>query len=375
MREIFEDFIFAIRKGIFGSHDERKIDFSAVESLAASHGMSAVFCIFAREAYKEEYGDRLKREYDLLTYKHLRQRTEYESLASRLEASGIDYLPVKGIELMKLYPSEMMREMSDIDILVRKEDLSSVKDILCASGYTYEHKGHHDVYVKDKSICFEVHETLIDKQRDTGIDDYFSDPWSMSTHDGHRYEMSPENTYVYLMSHLYGHFHQGGIGVRTVLDTYLYEKKHSLDFDAIESVLGKYGLDGFAKNVRSLCRVWFEGADADELSDELGEYIISSGKHGSISNVSMDLASQGDGKLKNTWKIIKRKVFLDKNEMKKRYPFAEHTILLPAAYIARLFDIVTRRGEESYTWLGKIANNDSEKIAEHKAQMKRFGVN
>ncbi len=315
MRKDFRDFINVINNVIFDKEIETAgIDLDKIRTLAKSHSMRSVVFEFIKKQYgaDSEMYAACERQNDLIAYGHIVRQKEFEAVSAQLKKEQIRYMPLKGILLAELYPNASLREMSDIDILVDRGNMSSVRKLMTERGYSFEHKGHHDVYRKEPGICFEIHETVLDKQRDTGLDRFFADPWSLAESDGIEYRLTRENEYIYLMTHLYGHFHQGGIGVRTVLDVYLYEKKHKLDFDRINRVFEEHGLAKFVNNIRTLSETWFSGAKPEPLTEELGEYIMTSGTYGKISRLNKDLFDTDISKAKNISNMLKRKLFLSK---------------------------------------------------------------
>ena len=379
MRKEFEDFVSVINNVIFDkSIDVKSIDLEKTYLLAKSHNMRTIFFAFVKKhfAHDSKIFAKHEREYDLLNYKHVLQCKEYAELCLELKRKNIRYIPFKGILLKDLYPSPSMREMSDVDVLADKNNLSPIKDFLIRRRYSFEHKGHHDVYTKDPGLCFEIHEALIDKQRNTGFDKYFEDPWKMTIGvESESARLSPENEFIYLLAHLYGHFHQGGTGVRSILDIYLFKQKHQLDFSYIRSVLEKNGILEFSENILKLSDVWFSDTSPTALSDELGEYVITSGSYGTIERMTLDLSNSDSSKTKNIYKTVKRKLFLNKNEIQKRYPWAKNILLFPIAYLARAFDIMTKHNKEAKHWLNEFKSMDEKKLKEHKERMRRFGAN
>lgn len=377
MRTDFQNFIDAVSSVIFAKEvGVADIDCDTLCKLARSHNMSNIIFAFLKQHPQTdpEWMAAHERWIDLLQYKHLMQKQEYAAVTALLQENRIRYMPLKGILLMGLYPDASMREMSDIDILVDRENLSRVKDLLTLRGYTFAHKGHHDVYTKEPGICFEVHETAVDRQRETGVDAYFEDAWRLATQDGFAYGLTPENEYIYLMTHFYGHFHQGGSGVRTVLDIYLYRKKYNLDFAYINAVFEKYGLQKFAENISDLAEVWFSEKEATPLLEELGEYILTSGTYGKIDRLHLDLCRTDTDKIGNIWSTVKRKLFLNKKEINIRYPWSKHILLMPIAYLNRMFDVVIHHRKEATDWVREFQALDNTKVKEHKKRMKRFGV-
>ena len=90
-----------------------------------------------------------------------------------------------------------------------------------------------------------------------------------------QFYFSDNDFYVYFIVHTYKHFLNSGMGLRTVLDVYLYlnNLQDKLDFDYIEEQLKKLDAYDFEQTFRSLAFKMFgenakEGnAAADELQD------------------------------------------------------------------------------------------------------------
>lgn len=377
MRKEFRIFTDMINNVIFGKEfNHSGVNCEMLYRIAKSHGMSSVFFSFLKMNFGEEseFYKAYERRNDLINYNYIFRNLEYEAFSDFLKRENIRYIPLKGMVLKNLYPYPELREMSDADIFIDEEYASAVKEFLIRNGYGFEHKGHHDVYKKEPGICFEIHETLIDRQRGSGFDEFFSVPWNLSEHSGCEYRLTPENEYIYLIAHFYGHFRLGGIGIRSVLDIYLYKNKYCLDFEYINSVFEQYGILEFSGNILKLADVLFSGEDTDELTEELGEYIFSSGTYGKTERLNLDLSSSGLSMKENVKKTVIRKLFLNRKEINIRYPWSENKILLPVAYGLRIWDVLVNHGKEIKTWYKSFRTMDAAKLNAHKARMIRFGV-
>lgn len=375
LRKDFEDFISVTNNVIFGKEiDISGIKLENVYLLARAHDMNKIFFEFVKKNYgkaSKEYAE-YSRKNDLLDYKYVCLCREYNALRRHMEEQGISYLPIKGIVTKEIYPHPELREMSDADIYTA--DVSAVREYLTGKGYDFGPKGHHDVYTKPPGICFEIHKTLIDKQRDTGFDKYFENPAELSTANGCEMRLTPENEFLYLTAHLYGHFHQGGTGVRSVLDLYLYKEKIPLDFEYANKIFAEIGIADFAENIMNVAEGWFSDGEKTPLTEELGDYIMTSGTYGKIDRATLDLSDENSSKLENIRYIVKRKLFLSGDEIKKRYPWAENGFLMPAAYAKRVFEVIAKNPEEMRIRAAELKKTNKKKLKEHKERMKRFGV-
>ena len=58
------------------------------------------------------------------------QKYVFSEIKSLFDKNGIDYMPVKGLIMKKLYPSSDMRSMGDGDILIRLEQHDKIKELM-----------------------------------------------------------------------------------------------------------------------------------------------------------------------------------------------------------------------------------------------------
>ena len=64
------------------------------------------------------------------------QEYEGEQVLKALGNAGLSCIALKGWELRKLYPEPMMRQMADLDILVRPYDFNTIKKVMEKQGYS-----------------------------------------------------------------------------------------------------------------------------------------------------------------------------------------------------------------------------------------------
>jgi hypothetical protein len=98
-----------------------------------SHNLHAA----ASQLVPEEVLERLRRRQQATAHQNLYMTAQLLRLVEALEAAGIPSIPMKGAVLAHtLYPNPALREFSDIDILVRKQDLVRAKQVLSSLGFT-----------------------------------------------------------------------------------------------------------------------------------------------------------------------------------------------------------------------------------------------
>lgn len=380
MKKLYEDYIFLVRTALEGSRaDDFGGDFEALLGIAREHNMTNIlwYALRKNRSVPTHIVTELQSSHNMLLFKCANQKMTRGELEGLLSSAGIKHMFLKGADVAQLYPSEDMREMADIDVYADLDSHENVKEVLLQAGYSFEgHKGHHDVFHRDPFISVEVHESVLDKQRETWLDAYFASPWELAQGSGFEYRFDPSDNYIFLMGHLFGHFHQGGVGVRFFADMALYMKKYGdeLDWVKIDSVFERFGLSEVMHNLKALALHWFGDEPESGLLDEMGEYVFESGSYGKTAHMVMYLANE-DGK--NSFSAaVKRKLFISPAEMRRRSRAVDRCpLLLPLAYLVRAVKIVFTRFREFRAWMRGVKAADSEAVKKYKEMMRRFGVN
>lgn len=220
------------------------------------------------------------KEKNQLIYKSVLMDVEREAIQDFFEENNIWYMLLKGMVIRKYYPAPELREMADNDILFDNKYSKEVYDFMTARGYKSDdyNKGYHDEYLKPPAYNFEMHRQLVSSKERPKWYEYYKDVKSILINDANgknQFYFSDNDFYVYFIVHTYKHFLNSGMGLRTVLDVYLYlnNLQDKLDFDYIEEQLKKLDAYDFEQTFRSLVFKMFgenakEGnAAADELQD------------------------------------------------------------------------------------------------------------
>ncbi len=379
MKKLYEDYIFLMRTVLEGGRaDDFNGDFESLLGLAREHNMTNMlwYALRKNRNVPTNIVTQLQSSHNMLMFKCANQKMTRGELENLLSSAGIKHIFLKGADVAQLYPSEDMREMADIDVYADIDSHERIKDALLQAGYGFEgHKGHHDVFRRDPFVSVEVHESVLDHQRETGLDAYFAPPWQHTCGDGFEYRFDPSENYIFLMGHLFGHFHQGGVGVRFFADMALYMKKYGdeLDWVKINSVFEQYNLSEVMNNLRALALHWFGCEPESELLDEMGEYVFESGSYGRTANMVMYLANE-DGN-NSFFAAVRRKLFISSSEMRRRSKTVDRfPVLLPIAYAVRAVKIIFTQFRELRSWMRGVKSADSEAVKKYKEMMRRFGV-
>lgn len=309
-----------------------------------------------------------------------KQRFELKKVCSTFEENGIDYMLLKGAVLQQYFPAIEMRTMGDVDILIRMEQYEQIKPLMMQLGFEFAYESDHELVWKNKNLFLELHKRLIPSyNRDYAA--YYGDGWRLATvSQGHSFSMSDEDQLVYLFTHFAKHYRDGGIGIRHLVDLYVYTTaKQNLDQDYLKAELKKLRLLEFYNNVCDTLAVWFDDAQGNEKTDLITNVIFGSGVFGSEEDriAAGGLREMGEGKSaqKMRSKRVRNALFLPYEHMCKHYPILEKwKILLPIMWIVRAFNVVLFKREQ----LKKEQNNlkllSNERLSSYDRSLKAVGL-
>lgn len=300
------------------------------------------------------------------------QQYYLEEIENSFENSGIDHLVLKGRELAKLYPSEDMRQSSDIDIYIGRNNAIKAKQIMLDMGFDIEvysdSNDDHDEYLIDKYVMCELHRVLIQDAHPWREEcNRIPDRLILCEGTKHSFRMSPEDFYVYNLAHTAKHMKLSGIGIRVFLDQWLiYEKyKDVFDYEYLEQTLKQANLYEFDKNARELYEYWFDGITPKhpETVRKMALYVAESGWVGTSRQFLATGLAEKAGKTgtKMTVKLdeYRKLIFIPYSSMVYRYKILEkHKWLLPFCHIHRLIKSLFVRRDVIKGVTEKIDNAD-----------------
>lgn len=290
-----------------------------------------------------------------ITYKSMivdeRQRTELQKLMAAFDANGIHYMPVKGVLMKELYPKPDMRIMGDADILIKLDQYDRIRPVMLELGFAEKLESDHELIWQKPSLYLELHKRLIPSYNyDYAV--YYGDGWQLghpSKENPCRYEMTDEDQMIYLFTHFAKHYRDGGIGVRHMLDLYLFTKaKPNMDIAYLEKELEKLQLLLFYGHIAKTMDVWFNGAVADEMTDRITDFLFCSGSFGAkvtqrvARGVRNKTLKGGDAKRVRA-RFWLRVIFLPYEQMRNKYPVLKKApILLPIMWVVRWFQTLLK---------------------------------
>ena len=358
------DAVYLLRCFLSGtSPDEERIkrmDLGKLFSFAERHKISAFLGSLLKDIDPDNPWEQ---EVNQAIYRTMLFDSERRKIYSFLEKKGIWYVGLKGIVLSQYYPQFGLRQMSDNDILFDNQYAESVKDYMTSNGYSIITYGqsHHDSYSKPPVFHFEMHRSLFDYASSDRIVDYYAEMEKKlirKSDDSCELLMGRDDFYVYFIAHALKHFENGGTGLRTLCDLYVYSKAEELDWKYIGEELKKINCRETEEMMRSLTYKLFEKDEPLSGDEEnMLSYLFSSGAYGTISNkVTNTMKKEGIGNGRKYLYLIKR-IFPDEQFIRAYHPFFyRHKLLYPLLLPYRIIRMFTVRRKKVIAEIKALKN-------------------
>lgn len=319
-------------------------DLKSAFNLTKKHGIGSMFYYGAINCGLEEDNPVLQDAFLMtcaMISRNAKQIFEIEKLFEKFDESKIEYMPLKGTLLKDMYPKSEMRVMADADILIKTAQYNQIKSIMLDLGYEEKAVTDHELQWLRPSLYVELHSRLIPSYNKDYYD-YYGDGWQLAKLcDGTRYSMTDEDQMIYLFTHFAKHYRDAGIGLKHIVDLWIYRNnKSTLDEEYIKNELKKLQLDKFYLNIIETLEVWFKGKSSSEITDFVTDYIFECGAAGSKENYivsdmlknSKTISAGKSSKFKRYWYYI----FFPYTKMCMKYPFLKKfPIALPIMWVVR----------------------------------------
>lgn len=358
------------------------VDYDAFLHLAQSHGVEALACDGLQknsalwQTIPESVRDHLKKAYFRAAYREAQQSHTQQLLRQGLTNAGVQHIFLKGTVLRKSYPVPMLRTMSDMDVLVHTEDYDKITQVArSVMGKAYTGDGNHKNFVFPGDVAVEFHPNLLHHATPVGTG--INPGWQYAKKDlpGPEMELTEEGLYLNVLCHLADHFVDGGVGVRFVLDVWVcrHLRKEPVDEEFLEKELTRLNMLQFARNIEALADAWFSDGEMTPLLKELGDYILTSGSHGVPDRAMLNAVSLSAGGSRTS--ALLSRIFYPRQELEDRFPWCKgKLLLLPAAWLCRVYDTVTKRSHLIVKWAKGTGQFSSQQVKEQRKLLERFGI-
>ncbi|MFA6661414.1 MAG: nucleotidyltransferase family protein [Bacilli bacterium] len=333
-------------------------DYETIYKLASFHSViNILYYALDQLDVSIEIKKMLQKNHLLEISKAATRDAEVDNINTFFNNMQIKHMFLKGSVIKQDYPTSDMRSMADVDILIDNTQMDDVRTSMFTMGYTCKSyaESNHDIYYKEPYMNIEAHRSMVSDAY--ALHKYYQDVWSkLILKKNYEYEMNNNDYYIFMIIHAAKHFSNGGMGIRNIMDEYLYFNAHSnnLDFKYINQELDKLNLVKFRENMHTLALYWFDDLKLDdsncELIKNIANFIISSGTYGTINHHYLN--NFGGKEMNKTFSKSKlgyflANVFMPYKKMKIKYKILKKIpVLLPLFWIIRIFQVVFCRNKE-----------------------------
>lgn len=365
---------------------ELSVDFSirSIMPIIKEHNIIALCYYGAVECGLDTYSPEMRALFNYVCryiYNNERQNYVVEEIFATFEKNGIEYMPLKGILLKELYPSPEMRVMGDLDILIRTEQYPQIQSLFHALNYTEITESDHELIWNRNGVLIELHKRLIPSYNKDYYS-YFEDGWRLAKiSTGTKHQMTDEDQLIYLFTHFAKHYRDGGIGIRQMVDLWIYRRNNTvLDESYLKRELTALSLYDFYKNIYDTLAVWFEQGQPNEITELITDTIFNSGVFGTneahVLSEGVKIETTSDKPNANA-KAIKlfRSLFLPYSSMCKKYSFLKRIpILLPIMWIVRWLEAIFIKRNRIGKTIDDLKLMSDQNINTHKNNLERVGL-
>ncbi|MFT4143441.1 MAG: nucleotidyltransferase family protein [Mobilitalea sp.] len=324
-----------------------------------------------------------------------KRTSAFLSVYDKLAEAGLKPFILKGLICRSIYGSYAdHRPSSDEDIYIKKEDFPLTKKILTEQGFQMEQLEVTDkllsqvqeisFFNKEIDLLLEVHLNVMGNENSVRekMNTYFEavhDNYMSMEIDGHMiYTLNPTDHYLYLFLHFFKHFTLSGIGIRQVIDLFMFDKVYhnQIDWKVVEDRIQEVSAYKLYLDVMSIGKQYL-GFSVDTYSggycvQTLLEDILEGGCFGNESrdySLSANIATSAMNE-HNKLRLL-RVAFPESRNLIKGYPILfKRPYLLPFIWIVRLTKFVLYKGGTDKELLTK-----SLKIGNKRVQLlKEYGI-
>lgn len=279
------------------------------------------------------------------------QDVSLQEICRNFAENQISMIPLKGSCLKRFYPYPDNRFLTDLDILCSEKQKKQIYELMEKMGYSLYHDGEiHDVFIRKPFMTVEIHWKC--SVSNEFLENYFAEIWKyvrLCEEKPYVYEMTWEDFYVYMIAHMEKHLKSSGIGIRMILDLYVFWQKLMPECDRkkIEELLERSGLLKFEQIMYEFINQCFE-KETDLEERALFWHVIENGAQGTIGHIAgnrvLNKGKSNSDLSKRTLKAMFFTVIPDLSYMKRACPYLKkYPFLLPFAWIHR----IVKRGVEA----------------------------
>ncbi len=375
-----------LSSAIHNQPSEEKLDYSIDETIdwnyifeeAVAHQVHALLFPVISKLKSGQGPDSslMSRWQDVTLYSAITQIQHIQQLSEVLDKFhqySIPVIALKGIIIRECYPEAELRTMGDADILIHKEDLDKVDQLLTQFNYV---KGEADLkhigYNHKLLPSIEVHLSLMDEEKFTYSKDFTDSVWDHAVitqvNGSTTLTLSPEDQVLHLILHMAQHMKSSGFGLRQLCDFTLFVEKNidQINWLYLSKNTERYIVTQFSNTIFAVCNRLFQLKIPELFNkqsivnspyiDELISDIITGGvfgKRGEERIIGARMMNYIEDKPSEAATEGIRRVctfaFPSYRKLNLRYGYAKkHPVLLPLAWLHRFIYNLSRKNMITY---------------------------
>ncbi len=294
-----------------------------------------------------------------------------EQVSEKLSSLSVPHVFLKGKDVLKFLPSNIMRFSCDVDVYYPEEYRKIVNEAMILLGFSKEITEEiNDFYYIPPCVSIETH-FKSDNYQEKIYDDFSR----FIKKDKSLYQMKDEDIYVYYLIHAAKHFRVSGIGLRALIDIYFIKKGVDSGSEYVKEVLKEACLTDFEYHISKLASLLFEGGELDGFYKSLLIFIVRSATYGSDYNKTL-LQTQEDKTPETAGKRqLKRRIFPPYRDMIKAYPsLSKVPFLLPFYWAWRLIYALLFKRARVKSEYKTIKNLETNEILKNKEMFDKLNL-
>lgn len=346
------------------------IDWPKVWALARRHHLEVLVgeCAMKDRSLPEELKAQIRDEMNCLIAREVFQHSCMELIKTGLSSAGVHFAILKGGILKDEYPTPYSRFMADLDFYTCAEDRKTIRNAVESIGGVFRgtESGDEQFTFWDK-VGVEFHGRLLYRKTPKGIENY--PDWSFVIESKNK--LTEEGYALNLLGHAVNDLASSGLGVRYILDLWVYRNRHQPqpDWALVEERLRQDGILEAARNLLNLSEYLFGNGQETPQMNEMADYILGCGLYGDPRKGLVNQFAMGRSAAAMRQFFRTRAEFENRFPWLKRYPF-----LLPIAWMIRLIKSWKSHKKVIIEWLDASRGVTKEERKEQKEKLKRFGL-
>ncbi len=365
MNQIQGQLLTIVRYQLFGG-DKPNVSTEDVKPILKEAAAQTVFTTvfpFVREELKAVSAEsfaRAKERFSGNAIANANNFFEHAELHALMKKHGIPYCALKGLASAYYYPEASLRDMGDVDFLVRGQDFERAKEAVLSAGFEIDHGEEDDkvhiAFSRRPASVWEQHRRVNGipggavGEIIAGETDRIIDTAEQVELDG-AVCMIPDAFHhgLIMLLHVIAHMTSEGIGLRHLCDWAVFAEKipNGSFMELFEQKLRKFGLWKFAqiltltseKYLGTSHREWAENSEIDDA--QLEDFITDILNGGNFGKKDVNryreikyISNRGEGTVDSKNVVSQAFGTLNQKVRRDHKHIGKHTVLLPLGWVA-----------------------------------------